>query len=52
LAAAVDAGFGIVVLATMLDTLARFSDQEFPVPTDTDTRAVRNFPHVERAVAE
>ena len=43
LAAAVDAGFDIGVLATMLDSLARFSDQEVPVPTDTDVSAMREF---------
>jgi Nucleotidyl transferase AbiEii toxin, Type IV TA system len=43
LAAAVDAGFDIGVLATMLDSLTRFSDQEIPVPVDTDIGAMREF---------
>lgn len=43
LAATVDAGFDIGVLAIMLDSLARFSDQEIPAPADADVRAVRQF---------
>jgi hypothetical protein len=43
LAAAEDAGFDIGVLATMLDSLSRFTDQEIPVPADTDVRAIREF---------
>jgi hypothetical protein len=52
LAAAVDAGFDIAVLATMLDSLARFSDQEVPLSADTDVGALREIlPHMERAAA-
>jgi hypothetical protein len=43
LAAVVDSGFDTGVLATMLNSLARFDDQEIPVPADTDVSAVRDF---------
>jgi hypothetical protein len=43
LAGAVDPGFDVGVLATMLNSLARFSDEEIPVPTDTDVTTVREF---------
>jgi hypothetical protein len=40
---AVDPGFVVGVLATMLDSLARFCDQEIPVPADTDVGAMREL---------
>jgi hypothetical protein len=43
LAVAVDRGFDVGVLTTMLNSLARFSDQEIPVPADTDVSIVREF---------
>jgi Nucleotidyl transferase AbiEii toxin, Type IV TA system len=43
LAAMVDRGFDVGVLATMLNSLTRFSDQEIPVPLDADVSAVREF---------
>lgn len=43
LAGAVDAGFDRGVLAVMLDSLARFTDAEIPVPGGVDAGAVREF---------
>jgi hypothetical protein len=43
LASAVDTGFDRGVLATMLDSLARFADDEIPVEADVDVRVVREF---------
>jgi hypothetical protein len=43
LAAAVDQGFDLAVLATMLTSLARFTDEEIPIPGDTDASVVREF---------
>jgi hypothetical protein len=43
MADAVDPGFDIGVLATMLDSLARFSDRDIPLPAGTDVSAVRLF---------
>ncbi len=42
LAAAVDAGFDVGVFAEMLDSLARFTDDEIPT-ADGDASAVRRF---------
>jgi hypothetical protein len=42
MAAAVDPGFDIGVLATMLDSLSRFSDEEIPAVIDSDIGAVRD----------
>jgi hypothetical protein len=43
MARAVDPGFEVRVLATMLDSLARFTDVEIPVPTNGDVAALREF---------
>jgi hypothetical protein len=42
LAAAVDAGFDVGVLAVMIDSLGRFTDEEIPVPLE-DVSVVREF---------
>ena len=43
LATADDAGFEVDVLAVMIDSLARFTDEEVPVPGDADVAALREF---------
>jgi hypothetical protein len=43
LAAAIDAGFDVGVLAVMIDSLGRFTDEEIPVPLEVDVGVVREF---------
>lgn len=41
-AAAIDSGFDVMIFASMLRTLARFTDDEIPVPTE-EVPALRDF---------